>query len=289
MKRSKLLLIGAVCLFMSERSSAQVNEVILWPNGAPGSEGKTGAEISRTAANGEHFLNNIHKPSITCYVPSPDKSTGIAVIIAPGGGHRELRIDGEGYLLAKKLQDKGIAAFVLKYRLANEPNATYTVDKDEVADIKRAIRSIKFKAKQWAIDTAKVGVMGFSAGGELAAMAAMRFDDGTPDASDPIDRINSRPAFQALIYPGNSKRFEAVKNMPPAFLAAGYKDRPDIAEGIVQVYLKYKQGGVKTDLHIYTTAGHGFAADENSKNTSSKWIETFAEWLADLGFFPKKG
>ncbi|MBC7400532.1 MAG: alpha/beta hydrolase, partial [Mucilaginibacter sp.] len=123
MKIYALLTISAFCLLMSERGNAQANEVLLWPKGAPGSEGKTGTEVSRTTGNGERFLNNIHKPSITCYIPLADKATGIAVIIAPGGGHRELRIDGEGYWLAKKLQDKGIAAFVLKYRLANEPNA----------------------------------------------------------------------------------------------------------------------------------------------------------------------
>jgi acetyl esterase/lipase len=288
MKIYVLLTVGAICLLMSERSSAQANEILLWPKGAPGSEGKTGAEISRTVSNGEHFLNNIHKPSITAYIPAAGKATGIAVVIAPGGGHRELRIDGEGFSLAKRFQEKGIAAFVLKYRLANEPNATYTVDKDEVADIQRAIRLVKIKSKEWSIDTAKVGVMGFSAGGELAALAAMRFDNGNESAPDAIDRYNSRPAFQALIYPGNAKRFEAVKNMPPAFLAAGYKDRSDIAEGIVQVYLRYKQGGVKTELHIYTTAGHGFAADGDSKSSSATWMESFTGWLADLGFYKKK-
>jgi acetyl esterase/lipase len=288
MKIFKITLFASMCLVLNERSSAQTNEILLWSNGAPGSEGKASAEISRTASNGEHFLNNIHKPSVTAYLPLTGRSSGIAVIIAPGGGHRELRIDGEGYLLAKKLQDRGIAAFVLKYRLANEPKAAYTIDKDEVADIQRAIRLVRSRAKEWAIDTAKIGVMGFSAGGELAALAAMRFDPGDPGRPDPIDRVSSRPAFQALIYPGNSKRFEAVKNMPPAFLAAGYKDRQDISEGIVQVYLRYRQGGVKTDLHIYAAAGHGFAADQNSNNTSSTWIETFAGWLADLGFFAKK-
>ena len=281
------MLIVAICLFNYEHGSAQSNEILLWPKGAPGSEGKTGDEISRTADHGEHFLNNIHKPSITCYIPSVEKSSGIAIIIAPGGGHRELRIDGEGYWLAKRFQEKGIAAFVLKYRLANEKGATYTVDKDEVADIQRAIRLVKSKAREWALDTAKVGVMGFSAGGELAALAAMRFDNGDQNATDAIDHLNSRPAFQALVYPGNSKRFEAVKNMPPAFLAAGYKDRPDISEGIVQVYLKYKQGGVKAGLYIYPTAGHGFAADGDSKSSSATWMDSFTGWLADLGFYKK--
>ncbi len=280
-------LFGTLLLFiflLSSKSNFAQQEILLWPDGAPGSEGKTGKEIARQAKNGEHFINNIHKPSITAYIPSQAKSTGTAIIIAPGGGHRELRIDNEDYLIAKRFKDKGIAAFVLKYRLANEPNSTYTVDKDELADIQRAIRLVKTRAKEWNIDTAKVGVMGFSAGGELAALAAMRFDNGNQNAPDSIDRYGSRPAFQALIYPGNAKRFEIVNNIPPAFLAAGYKDRPDISEEIVQVYLKYKQAGVPADLHIYADAGHGFAADPTSKNTSSRWLDLFTAWLTDLGF-----
>lgn len=272
-----------IFLLCSKSNFAQ-QEILLWPGVAPGSEGKTGNEITRQAQNGEHFLNNIHKPSITAYIPSQTNSTGTAIIIAPGGGHRELRIDNEGYLIAKRFKDKGIAAFVLKYRLANEPNSTYTVDKNELADIQRAIRLVKSRAKEWSIDTAKVGVMGFSAGGELAALAAMRFDNGNQHTPDTIDRYGSRPSFQALIYPGNAKRFEIVNNIPPVFLAAGYKDRPDISEGIVQVYLKYKQAGVPADLHIYADAGHGFAADPTSKNASSGWLDLFTAWLTDLGF-----
>src|ERR1700733_11550697 len=100
--------------------------------------------------------------------------------------------------------------------------------------------------------------MGFSAGGEVAALSAMRFDEGHAAATDPIDRQRSRPDFQALIYPGGSSRFEAVKDAPPLFLVGGYKDRQDIAEGIAQVYLKYKQAGISAELHIYANAAHGF-------------------------------
>ena len=288
MKTNTLLIILPFLLLLNTNSRAQTKEILLWPGGAPGSETKTGKEISRQAENGEHFLNNIHQPSITTYVPNPQKSTGVAIIIAPGGGHRELRIDNEGYLLAKRLQDKGIAAFVLKYRLANEAGSTYTVDKDELADIKRAIRLVRSHAREWHIDTAKVGVMGFSAGGELAALAAMRFDYGNPQAANPVDRINSRPAFQALIYPGNANRFDVVPNIPPVFLAAGYKDSPQITEGIIPVFLKYKHAGVKADLHIYTEAGHGFAADPTNKTSSGGWMDLFISWLTDLGFFSDK-
>jgi acetyl esterase/lipase len=115
------------------------------------------------------------------------------VIIAPGGGHRELWIDHEGYNPAKWLAEKGIAAFVLKYRLARDTNSTYTIDKDALADIQRAIRLVRSRAKEWNIDTARIGVMGFSAGGEVAALAAMRFDHGNENANDEIDRQSARP------------------------------------------------------------------------------------------------
>ena len=217
------MLVKAICgyfLLIAATASAQQKEILLWPNGAPGSEGKTGNEKVRIV-EGEQILSNIHHPSITPYLPAKKKATGAAVIIAPGGGHKELWITHEGYNEAKWLSDHGIAAFVLKYRLAKDTLSTYTVDKDELADIQRAIRLVRSRAKEWNIDTSKIGVMGFSAGGELAALSAMRFDYGNPNATDVIDRENSRPVFQALIYPGNSSRFEVAKNAPPVFLVGG--------------------------------------------------------------------
>lgn len=259
-------------------------EILLWPNGAPGSEGKTGQEKIRISEQGDHVVSNIHRPSITPYLPEREKATGAAVIIAPGGGHRELWIDHEGYNPAKWLRDRGIATFVLKYRLARDTGSTYTIDKDELADIQRAIRLVKSRAKEWNIDTARVGVMGFSAGGELAALSAMLFDNGQPDAKDTIEKQSSRPAFQALIYPGGSNRFEVTKNAPPVFLVAGYNDRADIAEGIAQVYLKYKKAGVPAELHIYSRAGHGFGMREKDRGASAGWPSRFQEWLLDQGF-----
>ena len=267
-------------------TSAQLKEISLWSNGAPGSEGKTGKEKIRTVGN-DQVVSNIHNPSVTPYLPIKEKATGAAVIIAPGGGHRELWITHEGYNEAKWLSDRGVAAFVLKYRLARDSNSTYTIDKDELADIQRAIRLIRSRSKEWNIDTARIGVMGFSAGGEVAALSAMRFDFGNAAATDPIDRESSRPAFQALIYPGNSGRFEVAPNAPPVFLVGGYNDRPDIAEGIAQVYLKYKKANVPAELHIYSGAGHGFGMRERNKGAVAGWIDRFYDWLSDRGFLKK--
>ena len=268
-------------------AGAQQKEILLWPGGAPGSEGKTGNEKIRMY-EGEQILSNIHRPSVTLYLPAKEKATGIAVIIAPGGGHKELWITHEGYNEAKWLSERGIAAFVLKYRLANDTLSTYTVDKDELADIQRAIRLVRVRAKEWNIDTVKIGVMGFSAGGELAALSAMHFDSGNPAATDTIDRANSRPSFQALIYPGNSGRFEVVPNVPPVFFVGGYKDRIDISEGIAKVYIKYKEAGVPAELHIYSGIGHGFGMRESNTGAVAGWIDRFYDWLSEIGILKNK-
>lgn len=284
----KKLLIPSVFIIITFLSAFMLpddkKEILLWPNGAPGSEGKSGAEKVRIAETGDHVISNIHYPSITPYLPDKNKTSGVAVIIAPGGGHRELWIDSEGYNVADFLKEKGIAAFVLKYRLARDSNSTYTIDKDELADMKRAIRLVKSRAKEWGIDTAKVGVMGFSAGGEVAALSAMRFDEGNATATDKIEQFNSRPAFQGLIYPGGSSGFEVVKNAPPLFILGGYGDRADIAEGIAQVYLKYKKAGIPAELHIYSNAGHGFGLRKNNKGPVSMWQQRFVEWINDTVF-----
>ena len=273
-------------LLVSTLPAAELpKEILLWPNGAPGSEGKTGDEKVRIADNGERVLSNIHKPSITPYLPSADKATGCAVIVAPGGGHRELWSDHEGHNAARWLSGHGIAAFVLKYRLARETNSTYTVDEHALADMQRAVRLVRSRATEWGIATNHIGVMGFSAGGELAFLSAMRFDSGA--TTDDVARQSSRPDFQALIYPGSSRRIEPATNSPPVFLVCGYKDRPDISEGLAGVYLKFKQHKVPAELHIYAGTGHGFGLRANNTQPAGKWIERFEEWLASSGFLKK--
>jgi len=252
----------------------------LWENGAPGSEArKTEAE----QVEGTNVCN-IHHPTLTPFVPAADKSTGTAVIICPGGGHSKLCLGHEGYALAEWFKERGIAAFVLKYRLAREKGSTYTIQDHAMADARRAIRLIRSRADEWHVKTDRLGILGFSAGGELAAFAAMKNDLGQKDAADPIERQSSRPDFQALIYPGTSGLFNAEKGMPPLFIAAGYSDRPDISEGMATLYLKYKAAGVKAEMHMYANAGHGFGYRPDAKpSAAARWPEHFTEWLIDSG------
>jgi acetyl esterase/lipase len=264
--------------------AAEPQTILLWPDGAPGSERKNSAgkipeEVVRVNENGEHIVSGIHHPSITAYLPAKDKSTGAAIVIAPGGGHRELWMDHEGYNVAEWLSDHGVAAFVLKYRLAREPGSTYTVEGSALPDIKRAIRLVRSRALQWGLDPERIGVMGFSAGGELAALAATRVDAGTAAATDPVEHESSKPAFQALLYPAVPHEMNLSKETPPAFLACGEDDRQDIAQGLPELYLALKRAGVSTELHVYAGVGHGFGVRESNGPPVSGWTQLFLEWL----------
>lgn len=261
----------------------------LWPKGAPGSEARAG-EAEKMEGDGVKTNNvtNIHKPSITPVLPAKGKATGVAVIIAPGGGHSKLCLGHEGYALANWLAEHGIAAFVLKYRLAREPGSTYTIQDHAMADARRAIRTVRTRAAEWGVQPDRIGIMGFSAGGELAAFAAMKSDGGKADAEDAIERASSRPDFQALIYPGTSDLFTVEKGMPPVFIACGFNDRPDIAQGMASVYLKYKQAGVPAELHIYSNAGHGFGYRDGTTTAAGAWPFRFREWLVDSKLLVEK-
>ncbi len=215
--------------------------IALWAGGAPGSESRASEPEKMDGDN----CTNVHNPSITPYLPEPAKASGTAVIICPGGGHSKLCLGHEGYALAEWFRDRGVAAFVLKYRLSKEPGSTYTLDNHAMADTRRAIRLIRSRAAEWSIRPDRVGILGFSAGGELAAYSAMKSDAGQKGAADPIERQGSRPDFQALIYPGKSATMTAEPGMPPVFIAAGYGDRQDISEGMASLYLKYKAAKVR--------------------------------------------
>jgi endo-1,4-beta-xylanase len=185
------------------------------------------------------------------------------------------------------LSAHGVAAFVLKYRLAKAPHSTYTVDGDELPDLQRAIRLVRSRATEWHVDPHRLGVIGFSAGGELAFLSAMHSDGGKPGAADLIDRQSSRPDFQVLMYPGNLKRLRVAAGEPPAFLACGSNDRPNISEGLAKAYLKFKKAGVPVELHIYSGVGHGFGMRSTTKGPVSQWIDRFYDWLGQSGFLKK--
>ncbi|HEX7861853.1 MAG TPA: alpha/beta hydrolase [Verrucomicrobiae bacterium] len=276
-----VLVLGQLALAFS----AEPEEILLWPNGAPGSEGKDTREVVITGRSGERQIFQVHKPSITPFLPLKEKATGAAVLVIPGGGHRVLAWEHEGPNMAKWLAERGVAAFVLKYRLARETNSTYKLEVHPLADARKAMEMIRARAGEWNIDPKKVGAAGFSAGGELVAMMAGNFDFG--DAQVEQGSEESKPNFQALIYPGKSRQIVPTKNSPVAFMAAAYDDRPDISEGLAELYLRFKKAGVRAELHMYSTGGHGFGVRENNTKPAGMWTERFLEWMKESGFVAK--
>jgi acetyl esterase/lipase len=275
-----VLLLAPLAIFAAEPPAS----IPLWPGGAPGSEGKTAKEVVAKSASGEISVWSIHNPSLTPYLPPREKATGAALLVIPGGGHRNLAITHEGYNVAEWLSDHGIAAFVLKHRLARETNSTYRIEVEALADTQRAMRYIRSRAQEWGIDPARIGAIGFSAGGELVNFACERFDEGKNDSKDPVERQPSRPNFQALIYPGTSGKIQPTKGFPPVFLACSYTDRKDISEGLAEAYLRFKRAGVPAELHIYSSGGHGFGLRAGNQKPVGGWITRFDEWMADSGF-----
>src|SRR5688572_28319577 len=272
-------------------SAAEVPQSIpLWANGAPGSQGKGGAEVGKPEGpeRGYTAITNVHNPSIIPYLPPKEKATGVAVLVLPGGGHRNLAIGHEGYNVGEWLAERGIAAFVVKYRLAREAGSTYKIEGEALADMQRAIRTVRSRAAEWNVNPDAVGVMGFSAGAELAALSSMRMEGGVEGAADPVDRQSAKPSFQALIYPGQSGKIQPTKDSPPAFLAAGNLDRTDISEGLAEVYLRFKRAGVPVELHIYTKTGHGFGLRASNRPPASEWPAQFQQWLANLGMIKQE-
>lgn len=259
--------------------------IALWGAGAPGAAGRR-AEPEKVVGGS---VSNIHFPTLTVYLPPAAEATGAGIVVCPGGGHRNLVMQKEGYDVAQWLSAHGIAAFVLKNRLAND-DATpagrpqpYTLERDALADARRALRVVRSRAEAWKVDPARVGIIGFSAGGELAALVARR--PGEPDAQavDVIDRLDARPAFQGLIYPGQSQKIEPQPGDPPAFLCCGADDRADISEGLAAVYLRFKKAGIPVELHIFSGVGHGFGLRPTSAAT---WPDRLRDWLVTEKFIP---
>jgi endo-1,4-beta-xylanase len=193
-------------------------------------------------------------------------------------------MDHEGYNIARWLSEHGIAGFILKYRLARAKDSTYTIEGHSFADTERALRLVRSRAAEWGVNPERIGVIGFSAGGELAALAGNRYDAGNAAAADPVDRLTSRPAFQALIYPAIPKDLKFSKDTPPAFLACGENDRPGISQGLPELYLAMKRAGVSAELHVYAGVGHGFGVRSTTKGPVATWIDRFRDWLDSRGF-----
>src|SRR5262245_6148889 len=222
-----VLLAFAVALPAGFSADEARPEVPLWPNGAPGFEKrKDEKEVRDVQKSGEYKVTNVHNPYMTVFLPPKDKATGAAVILCPGGGHRELWVMHEGENVAKWLSEHGVAAFVLRYRLAREKDSPYKIAEHALQDGQRAVRLVRSKAKEWNVNPARVGMMGFSAGGEVVALVCRNPDKGKEGAEDPVERESAIPSFQALVYSGpQGIRGQMVtKDTPPTFILVGDDD-----------------------------------------------------------------
>jgi len=284
--RSGILCLSAL-FCVSVFGAAPGEEIRLWPHGAPGSEKETAPEVFETSPGSSlpRRFTVVHYPSIYVFLPPEGKATGTAMIVAPGGGHSQLVIDKEGWEIADWLNRNGIAAFVLKYRLARAPNSHYTVPGDALADTARAVRTVRSRAAGWGVDPARIGFIGFSAGGELTALIETRFDAGDPAAPDPIDRLSSRPDFAAAIYPGFKPGSIAVpKDAPPTFLMCTDEDSAHVVT-TVNLYLDLEKQGVPAELHIYERGPHGVGMRPVHLPVAT-WPDRVRDWLADRKLIP---
>jgi len=217
------------------------------------------------------------------FLPDKSNATGAAVIVMPGGGHMFVSITMEGYDVAHYLAQHGVAAFVLKYRLARAPGSTYKVDVESLMDTQRAIRTVRANAAQWGVDPHRIGVMGFSAGGQLAILSTTRFNDPVKGSDEPLDHVNCRPDFQVLMYSGAPGNLTPDKNTPPAFLCCTATDpSPNMVSGMAGYYIKLKAAGVPAELHIYSGGGHGWGTRPTGKPVS-EWPDRLMDWMSDRG------
>lgn len=266
----------------------------LWEQGPPGFESRKDHKETRDRINkdtGEYRVTNVHNPYVTVFLPAREKATGAAVVIVPGGGHRELWVKHEGENVAEYLSERGIAAVVLRHRLAREMGSPYAIDVHALQDGQRALRLVRSKANEWNVDPARVGMMGFSAGGEVVAMVCRKAAIGNPNANDPIDRASAVPAFQALIYSGPlGIRGEAItkSNVPPSWILVGEDD--GAANWLVPHYREILAAGVPAELHVFAKAPHGFGYRPYRKNGKpfESWPASFIEFLEAQKLLAKK-
>lgn len=258
-----------------------MRQIPLWANGAPGFESRK--DIPEQAR--DYWVRNINNPSITVFLPFKEKANGTAVLICPGGGHRELVFNAEGVEPARYLNNLGVTAFVLKYRLARETNSPYSLQIHPRQDVQRAMRLIRSRAAEWNLNTNRIGVMGFSAGGEVAAMLVYGPSAGIAKSTDPIDRADCHADFQIVIYPGPlGVPGVVLKNAPPAFFLAA-NDDVGPARTITGLLEKYRKAGVPVEVHLFAKGSHAFNMGNRSKLASiHDWPQRMADWLADSGY-----
>jgi len=281
----RIFLLSVLTIGFAAALQAAPQKELLWPDGAPGALG--GADEDR--------------PSLTIYLPDPAKAVGAGVVVCPGGGYGALSMDHEGRQIADWLNGLGFAAFVLKYRLG--PRYHHPV---EMEDGQRAVRMVRFRAKDYGIAPDRIGIWGFSAGGHLASTVGTHFDAGKPGAVDPIDRVSCRPDFMILAYPvisfttpyvhkgsmrnllGDNPDPELVRSLsnelqvtpqtPPTFLFHTDSDDGVPSENSVLFYLALRQNHVPAEMHIFERGPHGVGLAQKDP-VLSLWPTLLANWF----------
>lgn len=282
MNRIKLLL--SVLLFpVLLPAQAQPRVISLWEKGAPGFEDKK--DIPEQAK--DYWVRNINNPSVAVYLPPEGKSNGCAVVVAPGGGFRELVFHAEGEQVAEFLNPLGVTVFVLKYRLPGEQGSPYSMENVR-QDAYRAIRLVRSRAGEFHIDPNRIGMLGFSAGGAVVMMVAYDKGDGDPGATDPVDRLNGRPDFQMMVYPGGNPPKTIPSDTPPAFLICANDDEYGCDRVTLDLLEKYRDAKVPVEAIFFARGKHAFNMGDRSAYAAIRnWPQRMAEWMGDSGFLTK--
>lgn len=276
-------------------STQAADPIKLWPGKAPGETKDLGPEqvTEPKNANDVKRISNVSEPTITIYAPPKDKNTGVAVVVAPGGGYSILAIEHEGSQVCEWLNTLGVTAVLLKYRVPKREAQTPD-NLAMVQDAQRAITLVRSMQKELDINPTKVGMLGFSAGGHLTACTALtkkRMYEGV-DKSD--ETFSHEPNFAILIYPayltnkdGKLKpEFEVKPDSPPMFFAHS-SDDPVTSVGSVALYMALTKNKVPAELHLYATGGHGYGM-RKTKNPSATWPDRAADWMKSRGLFEQK-
>ncbi len=275
----KLTLLNIIFCVLTLNTFAQTNEVIkLWPGAVPGqSAPKHPAEPYADTSRNVRRITNITDPQLTVYRPE-GHSNGAGIIICPGGGYRILAINLEGEEIAKHFSAKGYTVFVLEYRVPDNRAGA-------LQDGQRAIRIVRERAEQWKLDTNKIGMLGFSAGGHMALMAATGFNRQTYEWVDITDKISSRPDFLVLIYPaytanGPNKQelnplIAVTKDIPPVFIFFTADDQNDLPLPLANALRQLK---LPFEFHIYPKGGHGYGLRPGN-SAALEWPRLAEKWL----------
>jgi acetyl esterase/lipase len=276
---SRAALWTAALLVCSVPGRAQT--INIWPGIAPGSEHWKQTEVTYENTPVGTVVMNVVTPTITAYLPDPKNATGVGVIIAPGGGFVALAMNRGGVDVAQWLQARGVAAFVLKYRtIEKRGDGIPNMDQDTaarygIADGVQALNVVRRHAAEWGVDSKRVGIIGFSAGGMVASGVLLQAESA------------SRPAFAALIYGAPFGVMPKIpRGLPPVFMAWAQDD--GIARTFLPRFYEALLGaGLKPEAHIFTSGGHGFGIQAQGK-ASDHWSDDFAQWMRAIGLFHSK-